>query len=240
MRGGLVASEGMRAARAWFDDGVTSSDARLEIEVWSDVLCPWCYIGDARLEKAIAASPHRDRIDVRIRTFQLDPEFPASPRPVVDYLADKKGMSVDQARQMEQQVAGLAAEEGLAYDSDHDVQNTLDMLRLVHLANAHGVGWRFMAEMQRLLFSGDAGAFDPETHVRVGTGLGIPEQEIRDVIASERYADDVRREHDEALRLGARGVPFTVLARRVGIPGAVPTEMYGQAIDQAIAALDDA
>ncbi|WP_029150125.1 DsbA family oxidoreductase [Microbacterium indicum] len=214
---------------------MASSDDRLEIEVWADVLCPWCYLGDARLEKAIEASPHRDRIDVRIRTFQLDPEFPSEPRPVVEYLADKKGMTTEQARQMEGQMAGLAAAEGLAYDSDHRVQNTLDMLRLVHLANDHGAGWEFMKAMQTLLFSGDDAAFDPETHVRVGTSLGIPEAEIRDVLAGDRYADAVRAEHEEALQLGARGVPFTVLGRRLGIPGAVPTEAYGQAIEQAAA-----
>lgn len=212
---------------------MTSPDTRLQIEVWSDVLCPWCYIGDARLEAAIKDSPHADRIDVRIRTFQLDPDFPAEPTPVVDYLSAKKGLPVEQAEQMEAQVADLARAEGLPYAPNHPVQNTLDLLRLVHLGNEHGVGWQYMTAMQAALFGGADGAFDPEALVRLGTGLGIPEDEIRDVLATDRYADAVRAEHEEAIALGARGVPFTVLARRIGIPGAVPTEAYGQAIAQA-------
>lgn len=212
---------------------MTSPDTRLQIEVWSDVLCPWCYIGDARLEAAIKESPQADRIDVRIRTFQLDPDFPAESTPVVDYLSAKKGLPVEQAEQMEAQVAELARAEGLAYAPNHPVQNTLDLLRLVHLGNEHGVGWRYMTAMQAALFSGEDGAFAPATLVRLGTELGIPDAEIRDVLATDRYADAVRAEHDEALALGARGVPFTVLGRRLGIPGAVPTEAYGQAIAQA-------
>ncbi|MEG3615298.1 DsbA family oxidoreductase [Isoptericola haloaureus] len=210
-----------------------ATDTRLEIEVWSDVLCPWCYIGDARLEAAIQDSPQADRIDVKIRTFQLDPDFPAEPTPVVDYLSAKKGLPVEQARQMEDQVADLARAEGLAYAPNHPVQNTLDMLRLVHLGNEHGVGWQYMTAMQAALFSGDPEAFAADTLVRLGTELGIPEDEIRDVLAGDRYADAVRAEHDEAIALGARGVPFTVLGRRLGIPGAVPTEAYGRAIAQA-------
>ncbi|WP_402371540.1 DsbA family oxidoreductase [Isoptericola rhizosphaerae] len=212
---------------------MTSPDTRLEIEVWSDVLCPWCYIGDARLEAAIKDSPHADRIDVRIRTFQLDPDFPATPTPVVDYLSAKKGLPVEQAEQMEAQVAELARAEGLAYAPNHPVQNTLDLLRLVHLGNEHGVGWQYMTAMQAALFGGEDGAFAHDTLVRLGTGIGIPESEIRDVLATDRYADAVRAEHEEAIALGARGVPFTVLGRRIGIPGAVPTEAYGQAIVQA-------
>ncbi|MFV2143136.1 DsbA family oxidoreductase [Isoptericola sp. G70] len=212
---------------------MTSPDTRLEIEVWSDVLCPWCYIGDARLEAAIKDSPHADRIDVRIRTFQLDPDFPATPTPVVDYLSAKKGLPVEQAEQMEAQVAELARAEGLAYAPNHPVQNTLDLLRLVHLGNEHGVGWQYMTAMQAALFGGEDGAFAHDTLVRLGTGIGIPESEIRDVLATDRYADAVRAEHQEAIALGARGVPFTVLGRRIGIPGAVPTEAYGQAIVQA-------
>lgn len=212
---------------------MTSADTRLQIEVWSDVLCPWCYIGDARLEAAIKDSPHADRIDVRIRTFQLDPDFPAEPTPVVDYLSAKKGLPVEQAEQMEAQVADLARAEGLAYAPNHPVQNTLDLLRLVHLGNEHGVGWQYMTAMQAALFGGEDGAFAHDALVRLGTGLGIPESEIRDVLATDRYADEVRAEHEEAIALGARGVPFTVLGRRIGIPGAVPTEAYGQAIVQA-------
>lgn len=205
----------------------------LTIEVWSDVLCPWCYIGDERLEKAMEASEHGDRIDVRIRAFQLDPDAPEEPRSTVAYLAEKYGKSLDEARGMEEQVQALAREEGLAYEVDHAVRNTLDHLRVVKLAESHGAGWRVMKAMQRELFGGNPDAFSHETAVRIATEAGVPEDEVRDVLASDRYADEVRSDQAEAQALGARGVPFTVLDRRLGIPGAVPTETYGQAISQA-------
>ncbi|NHI16991.1 DsbA family oxidoreductase [Microbacterium excoecariae] len=208
----------------------------LDIEVWSDVLCPWCYIGDERLEKAIAASGREDDIRVRVRAFQLDPTAPSEPRSTVAYLAEKYGTSVDEARGMEENVQKLAHEEGLAYEVEHAVQNTLDLLRVVKLADTFGAGWRVMKAMQAELFGGSPDAFAPETAVRIAAEAGVPEAEVRDVLASDRFADEVRADQAEAQALGARGVPFTVLDRRLGIPGAVPTEMYGQAIAQALGA----
>ncbi|WP_221584345.1 DsbA family protein [Microbacterium sp. G2-8] len=210
----------------------TATD-KLTIEVWSDVLCPWCYVGDERLEQAIVASGHAADIDVRVRAFQLDPQAPTTPTRNVDYLAQKFGKSDDEARAMDAQVQQLAHAEGLAYEIDRPTQNTLDLLRVVKLADEHGVGWQLMKAMQTELFGGSADAYGQDTIVRLATALGVPESEVRDVLATDRYADTVRADQAEAQQLGARGVPFTVLDRRLGIPGAVATEMYGQAIAQA-------
>ena len=206
---------------------------RLSIDVWSDIVCPFCYLGEHRLSQAIARSPRADRIDLRIHTFQLDPALPASPIATLDHLAATHGVPAAQARAMESGLARQARSEGLAYEVDRPAANTLDMLRLVQLGNAHGVGWEVMRDLQAEVFSANPDAYAPATLTRVAEKLGIPAEEIREVLDSDKYADVVRADHDHAVRLGARGVPFTVLGERLGIPGAVETGQFLAAIDQA-------
>lgn len=202
----------------------------MTIDVWADVVCPWCYIGEHRLQKAIEQSPHADAIEVKIHTFQLDPTLTSEVRPTVEYLAAKYNVSVEQARAMEQQAADQAKQDGLAYELNRPFSSTFDMLRLVHLGNQHGVGWQYMWAMQAELFGGNPDAFAHSTLIRLGEELSIPADEIREVLTTDRFADDVRNDHNTAINLGARGVPFTVLANRVGIPGATTTEQYAQVI----------
>lgn len=206
---------------------------RLTIDVWADVLCPWCYLGEHRLAKAIEASAHAGRIDLRTHTFQLDPDAPEAITPALEYLSKKIGVPEAQARAMEADLAAKAQAEGLRYELHRPTSNTSDMLRLVHLGTAHGIGWEYLRAMQAEVFTGNPDAFAHTTLISVGERLGIPGDEIRAVLASDRYADAVRADHQQALRLGARGVPFTVLGDRLGVPGAVSVEQYGQAIDEA-------
>ncbi|MEU6248191.1 DsbA family oxidoreductase [Glycomyces sp. NPDC047010] len=206
---------------------------RLTIDVWADVLCPWCYLGEHRLQAAVAASPHAAAIDVRVHTFELAPDAAAEVVPTLDYLAAKYGVSAAQARAMEQRMADQAASEGLPYEVDRPARNSGDLLRLVHLAAEHGRAWEFLRAAQTEVFTGNFAAFETATLVGIGGRLGIPEAEVRDVLDSDRYADTVRADHAEAVRLGARGVPFTVLGQRLGIPGAVSVEEYTAAIAQA-------
>lgn len=210
----------------------------MEIDVWADILCPWCYLGEQRLGVAIEQSAHAAAIELRIHTFRLDPSASTTVVPLLDYLADKLGVSTAQTREIEQGMVRLAAAEGLPYEVDRPVANTSDMLRLVHLGNAHGVGWEYMRAMQTEMFGGNFEAFEHHTLVRLGAGVGIPAAEIRDVLATDRYAADVNADHNAALRLGARGVPFTVLGNRLGIPGAASISQYAAAIDQAWERID--
>lgn len=214
-------------------DSVAATATRLTIEVWADVVCPWCYVGEQRLHTAIERSGHSDQIQVQVRTFQLDPGAPTTVVPTLEYLSGKFGVPQAQARSMEESMAERARAEGLAYSPDRPSGNTADMLRLVHLASAHGLGWELLRAVQAELFSGQDDAFESATLIRLGEQLGIPGDEIREVLAGDRYADAVRADHDEALRLGATGVPFTVLGRRLGVPGSVSTEQFAAAIEQA-------
>jgi predicted DsbA family dithiol-disulfide isomerase len=206
---------------------------RLSIDVWSDIVCPFCYLGEHRLSQAIARSPHADRIDLRIHTFQLDPTLPASPIATLDHLSAKHGVPAAQARTMEGGLARQAGSEGLPYEVDRPAANTFDMLRLVQLGNVHGVGWEVMRDLQAEVFSANPDAYAPATLTRVAEKLGIPAEEIHEVLDSDKYADAVRADHEQAVRLGARGVPFTVLGERLGIPGAVEADQFLAAIDQA-------
>jgi predicted DsbA family dithiol-disulfide isomerase len=206
---------------------------RLTIDVWADVLCPWCYLGEQRLSTAIEQSGRADDIELTIHTFQLDPTSTMELIPTLDYLAKKFGGGPEQIRAMEEGVAQQARAEGLKYEVDRPVRNTFDLLRLVHLGTAHGVGWEYLRAMQAELFGGNHEAYEPATLTRVGVELGIPAEEIRDVLATDRYADAVRADHDAAVAMGARGVPFTVLGQRLGSPGAVSVRQYAAAINKA-------
>ena len=210
-----------------------TASTRLTIDVWADIVCPWCYLGEQRLSTAIEQSPHAGEIDVRVHTFQLDPTLPATVRPTVEYLAAKYGLPAAQARAMEEGLAAQAAAEGLPYAVDRPARNTSDLLRLVHLGAEYGVAREYLSAMQAEVFGGNNDAYEHGTLVRIGEGLGIPADEIRATLATDRYADAVRADHDAAARLGARGVPFTVLGGRIGIPGAVGVGQYADAINQA-------
>jgi predicted DsbA family dithiol-disulfide isomerase len=207
--------------------------SRLTVDVWADVVCPWCYLGEQRLSVAIERSAHAADIELAVHTFQLDPTASARVTPLLEYLSAKFGSSTDEVRAMEERVAGLAAAEGLRYEIDRPAGNTFEMLRLVHLGAERGVGWEYLRAMQAELFGGNADTFGHDTLVRVGEAVGVPAGEIRDVLATDRYAAAVRDDHDAAVSLGARGVPFTVLGERFGIPGAASVDQYARAIDQA-------
>lgn len=206
---------------------------KLLIDVWADVVCPWCYIGEHRLERALEQFPHADRVELRMHTFPLDPSMTDEVMETAEYLARKYNVSVEEARAMDERAAQQAAQDGLPYAPDRPIRSTFDMLRLVHLGNEYGVGWQYMRAMQGELFGGSPAAFERETLIRLGESLGIPAGEIRAVLDSDRFADAVQKDYTTAVQLGATGVPFTVLANRFGIPGATSVEGYARAIARA-------
>jgi predicted DsbA family dithiol-disulfide isomerase len=210
----------------------------VKVEIWSDVVCPWCYIGKRRFERAMAQFGGRYDVSVTWRSFQLNPDQPRGARTTHDeYLAAKLRTTVEQVRQLNDRVVGLAADEGLAYDFDrYQVINTFDAHRVAHLGKAHGfddaVQERFLSAQ---LEQGEV-LDDPETLVRLGSEIGIPADEIRDVLAGDAFAGEVQADIDEARALGIGGVPFFVIDRRFGISGAQPAELFLEALTQAQAA----
>lgn len=207
----------------------------MKIEIWSDVACPWCYIGKRRFETALAAFPHRDSVQVQWRSFQLDPSLPEHyDGTELEYLSTRKGMAPDQVAGMFEHVAAQAAAEGLNYRFDTVVvANSFTAHRLIHLAAAHG---KQDAAKERLLsdhfeHGQDIGSRDYLTSL--GLDLGIDAGELEALFSSDTYADDVRQDFAEARALGVSGVPFFVIDRKFGLSGAQPAATFSAALDQA-------
>ncbi|MEU6662721.1 DsbA family oxidoreductase [Streptomyces sp. NPDC046821] len=210
----------------------------MRVEIWSDIACPWCYVGKARFEKALAAFPHRDAVEVVHRSFELDPtRAKGDSGAVIPMLAQKYGMTEDQARAAERNLGENAASEGLDYLTEgRDHGNTFDMHRLLHLAKEHGRQDELIGLLYRANFAEERSVFtDADEHlVSLAVEAGLDADEARAVLADpDRYADDVRADEREAAELGANGVPFFVLDRAYGVSGAQPAEVFTQALEQA-------
>ncbi|MFF7979416.1 DsbA family oxidoreductase [Streptomyces sp. NPDC007901] len=210
----------------------------MRVEIWSDIACPWCYVGKARFEKALAAFPHRDEVEVVHRSFELDPgRAKDDVQPVLAMLGKKYGMSEAQAQAGEDNLGAQAAAEGLDYRTrGRDHGNTFDMHRLLHLAKAEGRQDELVQILYRANFAEERSLFTegPERLVELAAEAGLDAAAVREVLADPAaYADEVRADEREAAELGANGVPFFVLDRKYGVSGAQPTELFAQALGQA-------
>jgi predicted DsbA family dithiol-disulfide isomerase len=204
----------------------------VKIEVWSDIVCPWCYIGKRRLETALGNV--EAAVEVEWKSFQLDPGFPRGKAvPVYDALAEKFGGGREQVREMTGRVAALAAAEGLEYDFEHGVMvNTFDAHRLAHHAKSQGLGPEMHERLMRAQLVEGATVNDVDTLVRLAEEVGV--EGARPVVTSDRYTDEVEADIREARLLGATGVPFFVLDRKYGVSGAQPVEVFEQALRTAL------
>lgn len=210
----------------------------MRVEIWSDIACPWCYVGKARFEKALEAFPHRDGVEVVHRSFELDPGRDKSDvQPVLAMLSKKYGMSEAQAQAGEENLGAQAAAEGLAYRTrDRDHGNTFDLHRLLHLAKEQGRQDELVQIFYRANFAEERSLYTEgdERLVELAVEAGLDADEVRKVLADPTaYADDVRADEREAAELGANGVPFFVLDRKYGVSGAQPAEVFTQALTQA-------
>jgi predicted DsbA family dithiol-disulfide isomerase len=209
--------------------------AELQIDVWSDIACPWCYVGKRRLEGALKEFPH----DVKVvwHAFELDPSAPKERDPSISHaerLAKKYGMSVDQARRNSERLSDIAKAEGLAFDFEHIRSgNTFDAHRLVQLGRARGR----QAEVEERFFSAylEQGALmsDHATLTRLAVEAGLDEGEVTDVLSTDQFANDVRADEARAHELGISGVPCFVLDERFAVSGAQSREVMLSALHQA-------
>ena len=202
----------------------------MEVEIWSDVVCPWCYIGRRRFEAALGAFEHRDQVQVTLRSFELEPSAPRS-RDLdgVTHLAQKYGVSVEQARAMQQNVVDLAAGEGLELRFDIARRgNTFDAHRLLHLAAERGLQGELNERLMRGYFTEGMPIGEPATLKRLATDVGLPAEDVRAVLDSDRFAEDVREDERTAAAFGISGVPFFVVDRSLGVSGAQPPDVLGE------------
>ena len=207
----------------------------MQVEVWSDVVCPWCYIGKRRLESALAQFPHRDEVEVVWRSFQLDPSVPeGETHRTLPALAAKYGRSVEEMRGTMAHVEQVAAGEGLEYHLADGVSgNTLLAHELLHLAAEHGLRNELKERLLHAYFEEGRSVFDVDALVPFAVEVGLDESEVRDALADRRYLAAVREDGATAQSLGATGVPFFVVDRKYGAAGAQPAELLLQILERA-------
>lgn len=210
----------------------------MNIEIWSDIVCPWCYIGKRRFEKALARFAHRDQVEVTWRSFELDPGAPrVYPGTLDEMLAKKMGGSLARAAAANQQVTALAAQEGLEYHLDQARPgNSFDAHRLVHFAAAHGLQDAMQERLLRAYFSEGRAIGDPDTLASLAAEVGLDAAEARAVLAGDAYAAAVRADEQRAAAFGIAGVPFFAIDEQYGISGAQPSEVFLNALEQIWAA----
>jgi len=198
----------------------------VDVEIWSDIACPWCYIGKRRFEAALEQFEHRDDVNVTWRSFELDPGAPAERKgDRAERLAEKYGMTVEQAREAEQRLTGVAADESLPFRFDIARSGTtFDGHRLVHLAETHGLQDEMKERLLRAYFTEGELMSDHDTLVRLAAEVGLDEQEVRELLAGDRYADEVRADERTAGELGISAVPTFVVDRKLGASGAQPPD----------------
>lgn len=202
----------------------------VQLEVWSDIACPWCYLGKRRLEAALADFEHRDGITVTFRSFELDPNAPAEgPRDRDAHLAAKYGMPIEQARATHERMTALGAEDGVEFRFDRArLANSFDAHRMLHLAAAHGRQLEMKEGLLRAHFTDGELISDHETLVRLAAGAGLPAEEARKALAGDRFRAEVREDEALAARIGIRGVPFFVADRSIAVSGAQPPGVLGE------------
>lgn len=211
--------------------------AKLRIDIWSDIACPWCYVGKRRLEQALARFSHRDEVEVVWRAFELDPSAPRVRDPQQGYaerLARKYGTTPAQGQAMIDRMVDTAAGDGLALRFDHiRPGNTFDAHRLLHLAHERGVQDALKERLLRAYLTEGQAIGEPDVLARLACEVGLDEREVADLLAGDRFAAEVRQDEALARELGISGVPFFVLAGRLGVSGAQPADVLVGALDRA-------
>jgi predicted DsbA family dithiol-disulfide isomerase len=207
----------------------------MRVEVWSDVVCPWCYVGKRRLELALDTFAGASDVQVVHRSFQLDPAAPRDrTRSRREMLQAKYRLSDDQVRALDERMAGIAATEGLEYCvADGVTGNTLDAHRLLHLARERALEPAMLDRFYRAYFAEGQSLFDAAALTRLAVEAGLEEHEAQRVLRGDEYRAAVQAEQDRARALGVTGVPFFLIDERHAIGGAQPVEVFRDALEQA-------
>lgn len=206
----------------------------MKVEIWSDVMCPFCYIGKRNFESALQQFSGQEEVQVEWKSFQLDPTVVSgSGKNVFEYLAERKGFSYDQSVQMHRQVTQTARAAGLDYHFEKaKVANSYDAHRLIQLAKQHGLGDAAEERLFRAYFIEGHDIGNSDTLVMLGKEIGLDENMVRKMLGNNEYAVSVDSDIREAAQLGIRGVPFFVFDRKYAVSGAQPPAAFIQALQQ--------
>ncbi|MDP9882792.1 putative DsbA family dithiol-disulfide isomerase [Sinomonas atrocyanea] len=213
----------------------------MNVDIWSDIACPWCFIGKRRFEKALSDFPHRDQVTVTWHGYQLDPALPEHyDGTELEYLSERKGMPADRVAQMFDEVTQVAAEEGLEYDfgrivvaNSHAGHELLHLARAKDAAGARGIADAVKEALLSAHFEHGEDIGSRDVLVRIGAEAGLDGSEITAALEAGTYRDSVAADIRQAQALGIQGVPFFVLDNKYGVSGAQPAELFAQALDTA-------
>ncbi len=207
----------------------------VDVEIWSDVVCPWCYVGKRQFEEALGRFGHADQVTVSWRSFELDPTSPRAVGMSMDRILEHKyGMSAEQARAANRQMTELAAGVGLEYHLDRvQAGNTFDAHRLIHLAATHGQGDVLKERLLAAYFTEGRSVGDHTTLAELAAEVGLDPTEVDRTLAGEDFADEVRADEARATALGATGVPFFVIDETYGVAGAQGADVLLGALERA-------
>lgn len=207
----------------------------MQIEIWSDVVCPFCYIGKRKLEKAIEKFPFKDKIQIEWKSFQLNPDQKTNLSiSTLEHLSQSKGWSMEQTKEITSNVVNMAAAQGLEFDFEKAVvANTRNAHRLIHLAKESGKGDRMKERLLKAYFSEGKNVDDFSTLISLGKEIGLNEEKIKVMLESDQFEQAVDQDIYESRQVGVKGVPFFVLDRKFGISGAQSDELFEQTLEKA-------
>lgn len=204
----------------------------LTVQVWSDPLCPWCWVAERRLEKALEEFPHRDQVQIVLRSFRLMPEAPVH---TVGELFARKGLNEAETRAKFDQMEQIAAKEGLTYhlSANDQAGDTMDILRLVKFAGTKGLEPRFVERLYKAYLSEHTSLFERGTLLRLSDEIGLDRGEAEAVLDSRAFQEEVERDEQDARAVGVRGVPYYFFPNGIALAGDQPVERYASALRQA-------
>jgi len=210
----------------------------MKIEIWSDIMCPFCYIGKRHFEAALKEFPHADSLQIEWKSFQLDPTIPKMEErvDVYQYLADKKGMSLEQSKSLHQNVIQMAKNAGLDYNFDIAVVgNSKDAHRLIQFAKTKGLGDQAEEALFKAYFTDGKNMADMKDLIEIGTSIGLDSVELTSILESDAFAYEMMQDIQEAQNIGVQGVPFFVFDRKYAVSGAQPVEAFLQTLEKSFA-----
>ncbi len=207
----------------------------MKIEIWSDIMCPFCYIGKRRLESALADFPYADQVQIEWKSFLLNPEMVTDPfKSTLQYLSETKGWTIDETREMTARVVSMAKGEGLEFQMEKTVvANAKNAHRLLQLAKSEGKGRELKERLLQAYFMEGENIDHQPTLLKLGLEVGLKESKVISCLQSQDFADKVEKDIYESRQLGVRGVPFFVVDRKFVISGAQPKEVFDDTLEKA-------
>lgn len=206
----------------------------MKVDIWSDIVCPFCYIGKRRLEAALVEFDQRDQVTITHHSFELAPQASSEEMDIYQVLASKYRMSLDQAKAMTTNMADQAAQDGLTFKFETMKRsNTFDAHRLVHFAAKYGKDDKLIEELYKAYFTDSKHIGDHDTLEQLARSIGLKQQDVQDFLQDDLYAEDVRKDLQRARSLGINGVPYFLINDKYEISGAQPVQVFIETLNQA-------